>query len=49
MALAQWLSLLEPCPVHQKVVCSISSQGTNLGCRYSPVIEPQTYEVLKHF
>ena len=28
MALAGWLSWLEPCPIHQNVAGSIPSQGT---------------------
>lgn len=32
-ALPEWLSWLEYCPLHQKVVGSISGQGTYLGCR----------------
>ena len=35
-ALAQWLSWLEHCPIHQKVAGSIPSQGTFLGCRSDP-------------
>ena len=35
-ALAEGLSWLEHCPVHQKVAGSVPSQGTNLGCRFDP-------------
>ena len=34
--LARWLSWLESCPIHQKVVGSIPTQGTYLGCRFDP-------------
>ena len=35
-ALARWLSWLEHCPIHQKVVGSIFGQGTYLDYGYSP-------------
>ena len=31
-----WLYWLENCPIDQKVVSSIHSQGTYLGCRFDP-------------
>ena len=31
-----WLSWLEHCPIHQKVVGSIPGQGIHLGCRFDP-------------
>lgn len=31
-----WLTWVECHPVHQEFVCSISSRGTSLGCRFSP-------------
>ena len=36
IALTRWLSWLEHCPIRQKVVGSIPSQGTYLGCRFDP-------------
>ena len=33
---AQWLSWLECHPMHQKIVGSISGQGTYLGCGFDP-------------
>ena len=35
-ALAGWLSWLERRPIHQKVLGSVSGQGTDLGCRFGP-------------
>ena len=34
-----WLSWLEHCPIHQKVVDLIPGQGTYLGCRFCPQSE----------
>ena len=35
-ALTRWLICLEYCPIHKRVVGSIPSQGTYLGCRFCP-------------
>lgn len=32
LSLAKWLSRFEYCPIHQKVLGSVSGQGTYLGC-----------------
>ena len=36
LALAEWLSRLECCPVHRKSAGSTPSQGPYLGCRFNP-------------
>ena len=36
LALAGWISWLECCPIFQKVVSSIPSQGTYPGCGFGP-------------
>ena len=35
-ALAEWLSGLECCPVHQSIAGLIPSQGSYLGCGFDP-------------
>ena len=35
-ALARWFGWLNHRPIHQKVVGSIPSQGTHLGCGFDP-------------